>query len=88
MPGTGKKRPQAEGEPSTLGALQLGLAEGEPSTLSLFRGLFYSWPVAPPQSRLRFKQPLKLSPFPLLFLSLPYSLFIWVAWHIGLLEKV
>ncbi len=39
------------------------MAEGEPSTPALFRGLFYSWPVAPQQSRLRFKQPPKLSPF-------------------------
>jgi hypothetical protein len=64
MPGTGKKRPQAEGEPSTLGALQWGLAEGEPATPGLFRGLFYSWPVAPQQSRLRFKQPPNLAFFP------------------------
>ncbi len=30
-------------------------------------GLFYSWPVAPQQSRLRFKQRSKLGSFSLLF---------------------
>ena len=68
MPGTGKKGSKQRANLQRLGHFKLGIAEGEPSTLTLFRGLFYSWPVAPQQSRLRFKQPPNLGSFSLLFL--------------------
>jgi hypothetical protein len=58
------KNHSAEGEPSTLSGIRAGPAEGETCNAGWrVWGLFYSWPVAPQQSRLRFKQPPNLSPF-------------------------
>jgi len=63
------KNHSAEGEPSTLGGFRVGLTEGETCNVSWrVWGLFYSWPVAPQQSRLRFKQPPNLRFFSLLFM--------------------
>jgi hypothetical protein len=55
MPGTGTKTPNGEGEPATRWAIFYQSAEGEPATLPGVWGLSYSWPVAPQQSRLRFR---------------------------------
>jgi hypothetical protein len=50
------KNHSAEGEPSTLEELVWADQPGRTFNAGTRLGLFYSWPVAPQQSRLRFKR--------------------------------